>query len=103
LNSREAATAQNSVEAKSCLKFPEELLMMLGSLQEEAEISRVTCIHVFETMPQSKCAVAYEIFSPRHDDEMVYIVIVYSTTANLALRILWSSSEVTQICTPSDD
>lgn len=31
------------------------------------------------------------------------MVIIYSTTANQVLRILWAESEVTQICTPSDD
>jgi len=41
--------------------------------------------------------------SPRYSDDLIYIVIVYSTTANQALRILWAESEVTQMCTPADD
>ena len=76
---------------------------MLGTIKSTATIEKVSCVHVFETMPQSKCAVAYEIRSPRHDDDSVYMIIVYSTTANQVLRILWAESEVTQMCTPADD
>ena len=100
---RKKAAQRNAVEAKSALKFPDEILMMLGTMQMTATIQRVTCVHVFETMPQSKCAVAYEIKSPRHDDDIINIVIVYSTTANQVLRILWAESEVTKMCTPADD
>ena len=64
--------------------------MMLGTLQKFATIEKATCVHVFETMPQSKCAVAYNIRSPLHDDDVIHIVIVYSTTANQVLRILWA-------------
>ena len=56
--------------------------MMLGTIKMTATIERTTCVHVFETMPQSKCAVAYEIRSPFHDDDNIYVVVVYSTTAN---------------------
>jgi len=49
---------------------------------------------MFETMPQSKCAVAYEIFSPRVDLGTVYLIIVFSITANQVLRILKVESEV---------
>lgn len=55
---------------------------MLGTPQNEAQISRVTAVHIFETMPQSKCAIAYAIKSPRHNNDTVYVVIIYSTTAN---------------------
>lgn len=37
---------------------------------------------MFETAPQSKCAVAYEIMSPRDDLGIVYLIILYSVTAN---------------------
>lgn len=67
---------------------------MLGTKKSSATIERVSCIHVFETMPQSKCAIAYEVQSPRHND-VIFVVVVYSTTANQALRILWAESEVT--------
>ena len=61
-------------------------------------------MHIFETLPQSKCAVAYEILSLRgKSPEIEHIVIVYSTTAKQVLRILRAESEVTQMCTPQDD
>jgi hypothetical protein len=90
------------MEPKSNLKFPEELLMMLGTRDMTAQVQRITAVHMFETMPQSKCAVAYEILSPRHDD-LIFIVLVFSTNANQVLRVLWAESEVTQMCTPADD
>jgi len=37
---------------------------------------------MFETAPQSKCAVAYEVISPRDDLGVVYLIILYSVTAN---------------------
>jgi len=51
MNNRQAASQRNAVEQKSALKFPEEILMMLGTLKKGAQIQRVTCVHVFETMP----------------------------------------------------
>lgn len=102
-NRSKGAQQRKPVDQRSSLKFPDEILMMLGTIQMTATIQRVTCVHVFETMPQSKCAVAYEIRSPRHDDDNVFVIIVYSTTANQVLRILWAESEVTQMCTPADD
>ncbi len=58
---------------------------------------------MFETAPQSKCAIAYEVVSPREDLGVVYLVILYSITANQVLRIMKSESEVTKMCTPADD
>ena len=58
---------------------------------------------MFETMPQSKCAVAYEVFSPRQNIGTVYLIVVYSITANQVLRILKVESEVRQMCTPVYD
>ena len=74
---------------------------MLGSETQAARIEKVSCVHLFETVPQYKCAVAYEVLSPRLD--IVHIICVYSTSANQVLRILKSESEVTQMCTPAND
>jgi hypothetical protein len=57
---------------------------------------------MFETSPQSKCAVAYKIKKADGVSE-VNIIIVYSVVTNTVLRILRSESEVTQICTPGED
>ena len=63
----------------------------------------ITALHLFESAPQSKCAVAYEVVSPREEIGIVYLIVVYSVTANQVLRIMKSESEVTKICTPADD
>lgn len=60
----------------------------------------VTALHLFESAPQSKCAVAYEVVSPREDLDVVYLIIVYSVTANQVLRIMKSENAVTKMCTP---
>jgi hypothetical protein len=60
---------------------------------------------MFENSPQSKCAVAYAIKKNGPEDiaDFIYIVIVFSVTANLVLRILRCESEVTSMCTPAED
>ena len=55
---------------------------MLGTHDQKASLLSITAIHMFETAPQSKCAVAYEIVSPREDLGVVYLIILYSVTAN---------------------
>lgn len=37
------------------------------------------------------------------DEDEIYIIIVFSVTANLVLRILRCESQVTAMCTPADD
>lgn len=51
ISNRQQAANRNAVETKSALKFPQEILMMLGNMKMTATIERVTCVHVFETMP----------------------------------------------------
>jgi len=95
---------QSSVDLKTKLKLPQELLILLGDDEgNPAKIHKVTALHMFETMPQSKCAVAYEIMSPRVTNDFMHLVVVYSVTANQVLRILSAESEVTSMCTPADD
>lgn len=76
---------------------------MLGDGKQKASVESITALHMFETAPQSKCAIAYEIMSPREDLGIVYLIVLYSITANHVLRIMRSSSEVTKMCTPADD
>ena len=76
---------------------------MLGNGEQRASILNITALHLFETAPQAKCAIAYEVVSPREDLGVVYLVILYSITANQVLRIMKSESEVTKMCTPADD
>ena len=64
-------------ELKQTLEFPKDILVMLGDGNDPASVLKVTCVHTFETAPQEKCAVAYEIVSPREDLGVVYLVLVY--------------------------
>ena len=101
LNNRDQATKRNAVELKSNLKFPPEILHLFAMNGQPAKLERICCLHIFESSPQSKAAVAYMILKP--DQDYLCIIIVYSTTANQVLRILRSESEVKQMCTPADD
>ena len=92
-----------AVELKQTLQFPQDVLVMLGTQDQPASVLAVTALHLFESAPQSKCAVAYEVVSPREELGLLYLIIVYSITANQVLRIMKSESEVTKICTPADD
>jgi hypothetical protein len=101
-NNRDQAQKRNAVELKSALKFPAELLTLFSDKENKpAKLIRVSCIHMFEGSPQSKCAVAYLI--EKGDGEEICLVIVFSVTANQVLRILRSESEVCSMCTPGDD
>lgn len=92
-----------AIELKQTLSFPEEILIMLGHEGQMASVLSITAIHMFETAPQSKCAIAYELVSPRDDLDVVHLIILYSVTANQVLRIMKSEGEVTKMCTPADE
>ena len=102
LNNREQAQKRNAVELKQTLKFPNELLALFGVSGKPATIERVTSLHMFESSPQSKCAVAYLLKIPDTEDSLS-ILVVYSVSKNMILRLLRCESEVTQMCTPEDD
>jgi hypothetical protein len=57
---------------------------------------------MFESSPQSKCAISYLLSKPDSLDQ-ISIVIVYSVSTNMLLRILRCESEVTHMCTPGED
>lgn len=48
---------------------------------------------MFENSPQSKCAVSYMVSRANGDD--LYLIILYSISANQILRIMRCESEVT--------
>ena len=70
------------VELKQTLQFPKDIAIMLGHGEESASVLNITTIHMFETAPQEKCAIAYEIVSPREDLGIIYLIIVYAVAAN---------------------
>lgn len=55
------ASKPSAIELKQTLAFPEDILIMLGSEKSRAQLVGITALHMFETAPQSKCAIAYEI------------------------------------------
>jgi hypothetical protein len=63
LNKQEAAK-HTAVELKNTLRIPEEILILLGKEGQMAQVEKIGAVHMFETMPQAKCAIAYEIDSP---------------------------------------
>lgn len=83
------------------MKLPKELLALFGIQGKPAKVERVTSIHLFESSPQSKSAIAYLLTRP--DGDEVSIIVVYSVSTNMLLRLLRCESEVTQMCTPGDD
>ena len=64
LNNKELAQKRNAVELKQSLKFPAHLLSLFGNISQPAKLIRVTSLHMFESSPQSKCAVAYLLSKP---------------------------------------
>lgn len=101
LANRDQAQKRNAVDLKQTLKFPQEVLALFTQDYQPAAIEKISCIHMFESSPQSKCAVAYVI--RQQNGEIVYLILVYSVVTNTAVRLLRSESEVTQMCTPGDD
>ena len=57
---------------------------------------------MFESSPQSKCAVSYLLQKPISGEE-ISIIVLYSVSTNMIMRLFRCDSEVTQMCTPGDD
>jgi len=80
---RGEAANRNAVELKQNIKIPQEILYLFSEVGKDgkvslAEIHKVSCIHTFESCPQSKCAVAYVLKRPC-SGSMIYLGIVFST------------------------
>jgi hypothetical protein len=61
---RGEAANRNAVELKQNIKIPQEILYLFSETKSDgnvmlADIIKVSCIHTFESCPQSKCAIAY--------------------------------------------
>jgi len=46
------------------LKLPPEILFLFSESDTPAEVEKVSAIHMFETSPQSNCAIAYLLKRP---------------------------------------
>ena len=64
----------------------------------QATIEKVSAIHMFESCPQSKCAVSYVIKQPQ-TGKLINLAIVYSGWDFQLSNILYCTDEITQMCT----
>ncbi len=81
MSNRAQVIKRNAVELYQTLKFPQEVLYLFADQQgNPARIDRITSMHMFESQPQSKCAIAYRL--QKHNGEYKYLAVVYFVQAN---------------------
>ena len=52
MNNRSSASKRNAVELKQTFKFPNEVLYLFsGQDKQPAQVTKITCIHMFESSP----------------------------------------------------
>ncbi len=51
INNRDQAAKKSAVELRSTLKLPDEILTLLSTPEGKAKLSKVTCVHMFESSP----------------------------------------------------
>lgn len=87
-NSKGVAAKGNAVELKGNLVFPKLLLHLFsGADRLPATLVKVSCLHMFESSPNDKIAVAYVIKKP-NSKILIYLVLVFSVTTKKFLNIL---------------
>jgi hypothetical protein len=93
-SSKGRAAKGNAVELKQTLSFPKELLYLFSDADgQPATLTKVGCIHMFESAPQNKIAISYNV--RKASGEMLFIVIVFSVATKKFLHILQCEQEVT--------
>ena len=100
LHGKDFAAKGNAVQLKQTINFPEELLFLFSDKDgKPAELIKIDCIHMFESSPQNKMAVAYSV--KKASGEVIYLTVVYLVTSTRAEKfaILQCDQEVTQMCT----
>ena len=101
-DNRAEAANRNAVELKQNIKLPQEICYLFSEVGKKGEvelavIDKISCIHTFESCPQSKCAVAYTIKRP--SGTLVHLAIVYSTFDQTHQNLVVCNEEISQICT----
>lgn len=105
LNKSKAAS-KNAVEPKSSLAFPENFLYLFSSINpstnesQPAKIEKLQCLHMFESTPQTKIAVALTLL--RANETRQNIVAIFGVAITKVTMILLVNDEVTQMCTAGD-
>lgn len=101
-DNRADAANRNAVELKQNIKLPQEVLILFSEAQQgkfmQSTIERISSIHMFESCPQSKCAIAYVLKKPQ-TGQLVNIAIIYTGWDFQLSNILYCSDEITQMCT----
>ena len=94
----ENAKKRNAVEIKADFKFPEPALSLFSreagdGQKRPAVVEKVTCIHMFESMPHQRIAIAYVLRLA--DSEVLNIVNLYAVGSREITDILICNDEVT--------
>lgn len=98
LNKAQAAK-KNAVEPKSTLAFPETFLYLFSSVNpntnesEPAKIEKLGCLHMFESAPQTKMAIALTLL--RANETRQNIVAIFGVGIQKVTMILLVNDEVT--------
>ena len=92
--SKGIAEKKNAVEVKCNLQFPKLLLHLFsGEDKQPATVKSVTCIHMFESAPQNRIAIAYTL--EKADGTPIHLVLVFSVQTKKFTQILRVEEEVT--------
>ena len=96
---RGEAANRNAVELKQNIKIPQEILYLFSEQgndgkSQQAQIEKVSCIHTFESCPQSKCAIAYVLRRPLSGN-LIYLGIVFSTLDLQHQNLILCNEEIT--------
>jgi hypothetical protein len=94
---KENASKSNAVDVKCKLEFPKQFLYLFSENGQQAQVIKVSCMHMFESAPQQKIAIAYKLVRP--SGEEVNLVLIFQVKTNMFSEILYVDHEVTQMCT----
>ena len=99
LMNKAQAAKKNAVEPKATLAFPENFLFLFSSIDpstnesEPAKIEALRCLHMFESAPQTKMAVALTIL--RANETRQNIVAIFGVVTCNVSMVLLVNDEVT--------
>ena len=83
---KDAAAKGNAVDIKCKLEFPKQILLLFSQEGQQAQLVKVSCIHMFESAPQNKIAIAYVIMRP--SGQQINLILVFSVMTKKFTHIL---------------
>ena len=84
--SKGIATKANAVSTKCNLQFPNRLLLLFSENGKKAQVTKITCLHTFESAPQYQIGVAYEVI--KGNGEPIYLILIFSVITKQFQAIL---------------